>query len=56
MSKNNDRPTGWLVVALILIAFCITGTMDYNDAVAQHSVNCESATYAHDNKSICEGE
>ena len=57
MNKNKeDGPTGWLVIALILIAFCITGTMDYNDEVAQHSVNCESATYVNDNNLNCEGE
>ena len=46
----------WAVLALILGAFCLTGTMDYNDAVLQHGVNCQSATYVNDNNLNCEGK
>lgn len=45
-----------LIFALIFGAHLLTGTMDYEDAVLQHSVNCESATYVIDNNLKCTGE
>jgi hypothetical protein len=38
---------------LLFAAFCLVGTMDYQDEVLQHSVNCQSATYVFDNNLEC---
>lgn len=46
----------WSILAGLLVAYLVVGTMDYNDAVAQHEVNCSSATYSSDNNLECEGE
>ena len=51
-----SRTKELLIAALIIGAFCVTGTMDYEDAVLQHSVNCQSATYVIDNNLNCTGE
>jgi len=45
----------WCVFALIFGAYLLTGTMDHEDAVLQHGVNCESATYVFDNNLNCTG-
>ncbi len=38
-----------LVCTFLFAAFSLVGEMDYQDAVAQHKVNCDSASYVNDN-------
>jgi len=56
ISKSKAKPLSikeWLLFASIFAAFCVVGTMDYEDAVAQHKINCASATYVNDNPELC---
>ena len=41
---------GFVLFALILLA----GTMEFSDEVAQHKINCASATFVNDNNLECD--
>lgn len=45
-----------LVFGLFLLASSIAGNLEMEDEILQHSVNCNSATYAYDNPHNCTGE
>ena len=52
--KTKERLKTLAVVVAILSLVSIASEMDYQDAVAQHAVNCSSSTYTYDNKGECE--
>jgi hypothetical protein len=59
MTVNNEIKKAlkeWLCWFAFFALICVAGTMDYNDAVLQHDVNCQSATFVNDNNLNCEGE
>jgi hypothetical protein len=56
ITKNETKALSlkeWCLFIAIFAAFCVVGTMDYDDAVAQHEINCASATYVNDNNLDC---
>lgn len=56
ISKSETRPLsipGALFFLAVFSAFCVVGTMDYEDEILQSEVNCASATFANDNQDMC---
>jgi len=48
-----NKLQSWAIAIIILSAYSVAGEMDYQDAVAQHAKNCESAIYINDNNLDC---